>query len=87
MPQREPATPTPATPSGNSPTNTTPNVTTKPNAEPGTDTNTTPAPVSRVRRWARARRADAATYLLRGACYGIGSGICALAVWRIERHP
>jgi hypothetical protein len=87
MPQRKAADPTPATPSGNSPTNTTPNVTAHPNARAGTDTNTTPAPLCRVRRWARARRADAATYVLRGACYGIGSGICALVVWWIEHHP
>ena len=88
MPQRKPAAPNPATPSGDSPTSTPPetNTTVQPNGKPGTDTITAPAAVSRIRRWVRARRSDAATYVLRGACYGIGTGVCALVVWWIEHH-
>jgi len=42
---------------------------------------------ARVRRWARRRRRDAATYLLRGVCYGIGTGLTGLAFWWPEQRP
>ncbi|MEU6122493.1 hypothetical protein [Streptomyces sp. NPDC047123] len=35
----------------------------------------------------RRRRHDAATHLLRGTCYGLGTGIVSLAVWWIQQHP
>ncbi|MET8957182.1 hypothetical protein [Streptomyces sp. NPDC004533] len=41
---------------------------------------------TRVYRWARQRRRDAATYLLRGACYGFGTGVVGLGFWWLEQH-
>lgn len=41
---------------------------------------------SRLRRWARRRRHDAATHLLRGVCYGIGTGTIGLVFWWLEHH-
>lgn len=43
-------------------------------------------PVSRLGRWARRRRRAAADHLLRGVCYGIGTGAAGLAFWWMEQH-
>ncbi|MGK5497284.1 hypothetical protein [Streptomyces sp. URMC 125] len=40
----------------------------------------------RPRRWARRRRRAAAHHLLRGICYGIGTGLAGLAFWWLEHH-
>jgi hypothetical protein len=41
---------------------------------------------SRLRRWVRRRRGDAADHLLRGLCYGIGTGAAGLLIWWLEQH-
>ncbi|MFF0737776.1 hypothetical protein ACFYVK_39960 [Streptomyces chartreusis] len=43
-------------------------------------------PAPRLRRWARRRRRDAANHLLRGLCYGIGTGAAGLAFWWLQQH-
>ncbi|MFJ2509929.1 hypothetical protein ACIQJX_26865 [Streptomyces griseoviridis] len=46
----------------------------------------TPPPGTRLRRWIRRRRRDAINHLLRGLCYGTGTGIAGLACWWLEQH-
>ena len=43
--------------------------------------------ISRPRRRADRRRRDAACHLLRGICYGTGTGLAGLAFWWLEHHP
>ncbi|MFK4067883.1 hypothetical protein [Streptomyces sp. NPDC029674] len=47
----------------------------------------TPRRGSTTARFLRDRRHDAATHLLRGTCYGLGTGLVSLAVWWIQQHP
>lgn len=41
----------------------------------------------RAARFLRDRRHDLATHLLRGTCYGLGTGLTGLAAWWIQHHP
>ncbi|HET9382869.1 MAG TPA: hypothetical protein VFP69_18875 [Streptomyces sp.] len=36
--------------------------------------------------WVRRRRRSAATHVLRGLCYGIGTGLAGLVFWWLEQH-
>lgn len=36
--------------------------------------------------WLHRCRRTAATHLLRGLCYGIGTGLAGLAFWWLEQH-
>ncbi|GGV53635.1 hypothetical protein [Streptomyces spectabilis] len=49
-----------------------------------------PAPArtdgSRLRRWLRRRRAEAALHLLRGLCYGLGTGLAGLGFYWLQQH-
>ncbi|MET9772953.1 hypothetical protein ABZ023_01645 [Streptomyces sp. NPDC006367] len=64
----------------------------KPLLHPTTTNRPSPRPpagattASRLRRWARRRRGDAAGHLLRGLCYGIGTGAAGLVFWWLEQH-
>ncbi|MGV4985789.1 hypothetical protein ACVB8X_07005 [Streptomyces sp. NRAIS4] len=57
---------------------------------PATTTKASPDPrkgtLTRALTWIRQRRRTAATHLLRGLCYGIGTGLAGLAFWWLEQH-
>lgn len=57
----------------------TPTVTNRPSGEETT--------TKRLRRWARQRHRDAADHVLKGVCYGIGTGLAGLAFWWFEQYP
>ncbi|MEE4420247.1 hypothetical protein [Streptomyces bugieae] len=40
----------------------------------------------RLRQWVRRHRHDAAAHLLRGTCYGLGTGAVGLAFWWIQQQ-
>ncbi|UZJ33159.1 hypothetical protein [Streptomyces endophytica] len=40
----------------------------------------------RLRQWVRRHRRDAAAHLLRGTCYGLGTGAVGLAFWWIQQQ-
>ncbi|WP_310724996.1 hypothetical protein [Streptomyces sp. N2A] len=42
--------------------------------------------VVRLGRWVRRHRRDAAAHLLRGTCYGLGTGAVGLAFWWIQQQ-
>jgi hypothetical protein len=41
---------------------------------------------NRIAQWLRQRRRTAISLLLRGACYGTGTGLASLAAWWIRTH-
>lgn len=41
---------------------------------------------TRTSAWARRCRRTATTHLLRGLCYGIGTGLAGLAFWWLEQR-
>ncbi|WP_125264490.1 hypothetical protein [Streptomyces alboflavus] len=47
-----------------------------------------PAPtrMARLRRWVRCCRSDAALYLLRGICYGLGTGLVGFSSYWLQQH-
>ncbi|GAA0898078.1 MULTISPECIES: hypothetical protein [Streptomyces violaceusniger group] len=40
--------------------------------------------IGRLKRWVARRRRTIAAHMLRGACYGIGTGAAGLGFWWIE---
>jgi hypothetical protein len=45
-----------------------------------------PGALGRTRTWIRQRHRSAAAHLLRGLCYGIGTGTAGLASWWLQQH-
>ncbi|WP_172387191.1 hypothetical protein [Streptomyces sp. MNP-20] len=44
-----------------------------------------PTRATRIRRWLRRRRRYAALHLLRGLCYGLGTGLVGLGFYWLQR--
>jgi hypothetical protein len=45
-----------------------------------------PARLHRLVRWARQRRRVAIGLLLRGTCYGLGTGLAGIATFWVQHH-
>ena len=45
-----------------------------------------PTRTARLRRWVRRRRSDAALQVLRGTCYGMGTGMVGFGFYWLQQH-